>query len=232
MKGFEDIKVIAFDADDTLWDNQSYYDRAEELFVSTLGRFGDAGYLSDRLYETESGNMSLLGYGAKAVCISMMECALAVSAYKITPQELERILTSAKSLLNIPATPLDGVEETLSAIHDSCRWKTVLITKGDMLDQENKLKRSGLAPYFDRVVIVSTKGEREYRELCLAEHCDPGNLLMVGNSFKSDIKPAVAIGCKAAYIPFHTMWRHEKVEEFDHPSILRLTSFSDLLGIL
>lgn len=227
-----DIRVIAFDADDTLWDNQSFYDGAEDIFVNTLSEFGGAGYLSDRLFETESGNMALLGYGAKAVCISMMETALAISNGKLDSDRMKRILTAAKSLLNIPATPLEGVTETLEYIRNAGRWRMVLLTKGDMLDQQNKIARSGLATYFDRVVIVSSKGEKEYRELCSEERIAPRQLLMVGNSFKSDIKPAVNVGCKAAYIPFHTMWRHERAEEFEHPDIVRLRTFAELTTIL
>lgn len=226
------IRVIAFDADDTLWDNQSFYDGAERIFIETLSAFGDAKYLSDRLFETESGNMPLLGYGAKAVCISMMETALSLSNGALTAQQMSRVVAAAKSLLSIPATPLEGVRETLAYLRKTGLWKMVLLTKGDMLDQQNKIARSGLGQYFDRVVIVSTKGEEEYQNLCLEEHCEPGQLLMVGNSFKSDIKPAVAVGCKAAYIPFHTMWRHEKVEEFEHPDIIRLETFADLPVIL
>ena len=228
----KDIRVIAFDADDTLWDNQSFYDRAEEVFIETLSAFGDAKSLSDRLFETESGNMALLGYGAKAVCISMMETALSLSNGSLTADRMARIIAAAKSLLSIPATPLEGVRETLAYLHKAGLWKMVLLTKGDMLDQQNKIARSGLGDFFDRVVIVSSKGEGEYRNLCREEHCEPRQLLMVGNSFKSDIKPAVAVGCKAAYIPFHTMWRHEKVEEFEHPDIVRLGTFAELPVIL
>lgn len=228
----KDIRVIAFDADDTLWDNQSYYDKAEEIFLETLSRFGKTEDLAERLFETESRNMPVLGYGAKAVCISMMETALAVSDNTVSPCEMSKIVSTVKSLLSIPSTPLEGVTETLSAIKDSHRWRMILLTKGDMLDQQNKIRRSGLEEFFDKVVIVSSKGKAEYLSLCREENCNPGNLLMVGNSFRSDIQPAVAVGCKAAYIPFHTIWRHEKAEEFEHPDIVRLGTFSDLLKIL
>ena len=136
----KDIKVIAVDADDTLWDNQSYYDRAGDVFSETLLEYGQADWLQDRLFETEIANMPLLGYGAKSVCISMMETAMEVSGGKVSATQLDHILKSAKSLLEIPATPLPGVAETLEELRKSGRYRLVLFTKGDLLDQRRKLR--------------------------------------------------------------------------------------------
>lgn len=227
-----DIKVIVFDADDTLWDIQSYFDRAEDIFTDELKEYGKAEELSEILYRTESANMPVLGYGAKAVCISMVETALAVSDCKVSGDSLMRILSAAKSLLSLPATPLPGVVETLKALKGQGRYRLTVLTKGDLLDQENKLRRSGLGEYFDNVVVVSEKGRKEYLDLCRSESVAPSEMAMVGNSFKSDIIPVVEIGGRGIYIPSHSIWRHEVVEEFSHPNIVRLDSFAEILPLL
>lgn len=227
----KDIKVIIFDADDTLWDNQSYYDRAEDVFTQELKEYGTAEELSAELYTTESANMPVLGYGAKAVCISMMETALRVSDYKVPCENLSRILSSAKSLLSLPATPLPGVAKTLEALDKAGQYRLILMTKGDMLDQQNKIKRSGLDKYFYRVIVVTRKGIKEYLDICNVEQVPPSQIAVVGNSFKSDIQPIIEIGGYGIHIPFHTMWRHEVTEEFDHPNITRLGSFEELTKI-
>lgn len=224
----KDVKVMVFDADDTLWDNQSYFDKAEDVFTEELKEYGTADELSAELFKTESANMPILGYGAKAVCISMMETALAVSGNKVPGENLSRILSAAKSLLNLPATPLPDVVQTLKALKDCGRYKLILLTKGDMLDQENKLRRSGLGDFFDKAIVVSNKSRKEYLDLCQSENIKPSEMVMVGNSFKSDIQPAIEIGGYGIHIPFHTMWQHEVTEEFDHPNIIRLDSFGEL----
>ncbi len=227
-----DIKVLVFDADDTLWDIQSHFDRAEDIFTDELKEYGSAEELSEILYRTESSNMPILGYGAKAVCISMMETALAVSGGKVSGDSLIRILSAAKSLLSLPATPLPGVAETLKALKDLGRYRLIVLTKGDLLDQENKLRRSGLGEYFDKVVVVSEKGGKEYLDLCRSESVAPSEMAMVGNSFKSDIAPVVEIGGSGIYIPSRSIWRHEVVDEFSHPDIVRLDSFDGILPLL
>ena len=229
MKG---IKVIVFDADDTLWDNQSYFDRAEDVFTEELKEYGTAEELSAILFKTESANMPVLGYGAKAVCISMMETALAVSGGNVPGENLSRILSAAKSLLSLPATPLPGVDATLKALKNSGLYRLIVMTKGDMLDQENKLRRSGLNEYFDRTIVVSNKGTKEYLDLCRSEGIAPAEMVMVGNSFKSDIQPVIEIGGRGIYIPFHTIWQHELTQEFDHQDIVRLESFDGILPVL
>ena len=228
----KDIKVIAIDADDTLWDNQSYYDRAGDFFADTLKEYGTADRLQDRLFETEIANMPLLGYGAKSVCISMMESAMEISGGKVSVAQLGDILKAAKSLLEIPATPLPGVRETLEKLKDSGRYRLVLFTKGDLLDQQNKIMRSGLAEFFDRTVIVSDKDRDEYLDLCDSEDIVPEQLMMIGNSFKSDIRPVVELGGSRIHIPFHTMWKHEEADEFESPDIVRLERFSDITELL
>ena len=195
----KDIKVVAVDADDTLWDNQSYYDRAGDVFAAELHEYGRPDWLQDRLFETEIANMPLLGFGAKSVCISMMET---------------------------------GVPGALERLRSSGRYRLVLFTKGDLLDQQNKIMRSGLSRFFDSTVIVSDKGRKEYLDLCDSEGIAPAQLLMIGNSFKSDIRPVVELGGSGIHIPFHTMWKHEEAEEFDSPDIVRLEKFGDVPQVL
>lgn len=226
------IKLIAVDADDTLWDNQTYYDRAEDVFTETLKEYGTAEELSEKLFEVESANMPVLGYGGKAVCISMMETALKISDYKIDGRKLQKIITTVKSLFSIPVPPLKGVAETLQVMRDSQRYRIILLTKGDMLDQENKVKRSGLGSLFDKVVIVSNKGLAEYQQLCKDENVKPEEFLMIGNSFKSDISPVLKMGGCGIHIPFHTTWRHEITEVYEHPKVVRISEFSEVLDVL
>ena len=228
----DNVKVIAFDADDTLWANQPYYDAAEEKFCQLLSDYGDPGYIKEELFRTEMQNMEELGYGAAPFTMSMMETALRLGGETIRPGTISEIYALGRSLLRIPATPLDGVYSSLEKISGSGRYRLVVITKGNMLDQERKLERSGLGKFFDHVEIVSDKNERTYSKLLAFLNIGASELLMVGNSFKSDIAPVLQIGGYGAYIPFHTTWQHEQTEEFDHPRLSRLQNFEDLCGIL
>ena len=137
-----------------------------------------------------------------------------------------------RSLLNIPATPLEGVRPTLASIRKRGKWKMVLFTKGEILDQENKLRRSGLWDYFDRVEVVSDKTPRQYRELCMTFGIGIHELLMVGNSFKSDIEPVLRLGGRAVHIPFKVTWAHEVTEEYDHECLCRIQRFEQLRDVL
>lgn len=226
------IKVIAFDADDTLWDNESFYKGIEHRFCSMLSEFGDGEHISAELFKTEMGNMDILGYGAKAFTISLIETAIRVSGGQISAETIEEITGLGKSLLRIPAAPLPGVTETLEKLYGSGRYRLVVITKGDLLDQENKLRRSSLEKFFSHVEVVSEKTCREYREICNFLDIRPEELLMVGNSFKSDIKPVLELGGYGVHIPFKVMWQHEETEEFDHPHLYRTSDIRDVLGIL
>ncbi|MCQ2974231.1 MAG: HAD family hydrolase [Bacteroidales bacterium] len=225
----ENIKILAFDADDTLWDCQTFFDDAENFFCETLKNYGDYNFIKQKLFETESGNMELLGYGAKAVCISMMECALKISNYQISQQHLFNILSKAKSLLKLPSTPLPNVKETIQKLYENKKYKMVVFTKGDLLDQEQKLERSGLKNYFYKNIVVSNKSKKEFLELCSSLKISPNQMVMIGNSFKSDILPIIEIGGYGIHIPFKTMWQHEYIEEFSHPNIIKINNFSKIL---
>ena len=226
------IRLIAFDADDTLWDCQSHFEAVERQYCQLLADYGDESHVSARLFETETRNMPELGYGSKAFTLSLVENAVNVSQGQVSANVLLQIQDLGRSLLRIPATPLPGVEQTLRAIRNMGKYKMVVFTKGEILDQENKLLRSGLWPLFDRVEVVADKTPRQYRELCETFDIDITRLLMVGNSFKSDIAPVLELGGFAAHIPFEVTWQHEQTEEYDHHHLFSLNHITELLKIL
>lgn len=243
METVKNIKAIAFDADDTLWALQNYFEDVEHEYCELLSEYGSEKEISAALFETESKNMPDLGYGCKAFIISLVENAVKVSHGKVAANVMGQIVDLGKSLLHLDAKPLEGVEETLARIRDmkqdglvqdknKRKYQLAVFTKGELMDQENKLWRSGLQRYFDVVSIVSDKKPEAYRYLCKDLAVEPEELLMVGNSFKSDVAPALKIGASAVHIPFRTTWAHEQTEEFEHPKLRRISRFEELLEIL
>ena len=220
-------RVIAFDAEDTLLDCQSHFESVENQLYGLIAPYCDNP--ARELFQTESGNMADLGYGCKAFTISIIETALRVGGSHVGAEALSDLLASCKRLLQLPATPLIGVEETLAQING---YRKVVFTKGELQDQENKLRRSGLLKYFDDVEITSDKGEPEFMALCEHQRVSPSELLMVGNSLKSDIAPALAVGAWAVHIPFHVTWQLEHVEDFEHPRLQKIARFNELLDIV
>ena len=223
------IRVIAFDADDTLWDCQSHFEEVENHLYSLI-----APYCEDpkhELFLTESGNMADLGYGCKAFTISVIETALHIAGNDLSATQLKELLAHSKQLLHLPATPLPGVVSTLETLRSRLEGssKMVVFTKGELQDQENKLKRSGLLKYFDDVEITSDKSQREFLDLCEHQQIHPSELLMIGNSLKSDIAPALAIGAWAIHIPFHVTWQLEHFEDIDHERLIKIEHFSEIL---
>ncbi|MGN1263572.1 MAG: HAD family hydrolase [Prevotella sp.] len=229
MKRFSNIEAIIFDADDTLWDCQSHFANVERQYCDILSEYGQPDEIAGALFRTEAANMELLGYGTKAFTLSLVENAVAVSRGKVPATTVGKIIDMGKSLLQLPAEPLPGVTETLKALHGR---RLVLFTKGELLDQQNKLSRSGLRGFFERVSIVADKTEEEYVRLCRLLNVAPERVLMVGNSFRSDIAPALAIGAAAAHIPFHVTWQLELTDEYEHERLVRLSRFTDITDIL
>lgn len=229
MINLKDIRVIAFDADDTLWDCQSHFEAVENHLYGLIAPYCETP--AKELFQTESGNMADLGYGCKAFTISIIETALRVAGDHLSTEQLSDLLSHSKSLLHLPATPLPEVEETLQRLQ-AYPYRLVVFTKGELQDQENKLHRSGLARYFSHVEITSNKTEQEFQQLC--EHLDilPSQLLMVGNSLKSDIAPALTIGASAIHIPFHVTWQLEHSEDIEHERLVKITHFNEILQIL
>jgi putative hydrolase of the HAD superfamily len=229
MINLNNIRIIAFDADDTLWDCQSHFEAVENHLYDLIAPYCEAP--AKELFQTESGNMADLGYGCKAFTISIVETALRVAGDHLSSQQLSDLLSHSKSLLHLPATPLPEVEETLQRLQ-AYPYRLVVFTKGELQDQENKLHRSGLAKYFSHVEITSNKTEVEFQQLC--EHLGilPFQLLMVGNSLKSDIAPALTIGASAIHIPFHVTWQLEHSEDIEHERLEKITHFNEIITIL
>jgi len=226
------IDLIAFDADDTLWDCQGHFDEVERQYCEVLSPYASADEVSASLFKTESKNMPLLGYGSKAFTISLVENAIALSAGRVTNSEISAIINLGKSLLQLPATPLEGVAETLKAIHENVGIPMVVFTKGDNLDQQNKFHRSGLGRWFDDIIVVADKTPKEYQRLCRFFDTRIDRLCMVGNSFKSDILPVLQLGGYAVHIPYPLMWAHEAADVVDHPHLVSIKAFKELNSLI
>ena len=222
------LKVIAFDADDTLWVNEPYFQNTEKKFCSLLEDFLPEHSISSELFKVEIDNLALYGYGIKGYILSMIEAALSISEKKISIEVIEIILEYGKQMLNEPIELLDGVEEVLSALKTN--YRLVVATKGDLLDQERKLKKSGLAHYFHHIEIMSDKQEDDYVKLIKHLDINPGEFMMVGNSLKSDVMPVLNIGGHAIHVPFHTTWAHEHVETIlTHEKFRHADTLKDIL---
>lgn len=228
----KDIKVIAFDADDTLWDNESFFQEIERYYTEVLSKYGDAEKISAELFRTEMDNLEHYGYGVKGFTLSMLETALRISKREVPADILEMIILWGKLLLDMPIELLPDVVETLKALKERDRYRLVVATKGDLLDQQRKLKRSGLSDYFDHVEIMSDKTEKEYIKLMKTLQVSPEEFLMVGNSLKSDIQPVLATGGYAVHVPFEVMWQHEVAESFEHPRLMQVKSLKLLTEML
>lgn len=205
------IKVIGFDADDTLWINEPFYQDVEKEFCQIMKPYLPEKVTSEELFKTEMQNLEIYGYGAKGFILAMIETALRVTDGKITSEEISKILDIGKTLLAMPIELLEGVENVLQILQE--RYKLILVTKGDLLDQERKLHESGLIGYFHHIEIMSDKHENNYKKLLAHLDIRPEEFLMVGNSVKSDILPVTNIGAKAIHIPFEVTWQHEKHHE-------------------
>lgn len=207
----EGIKVIGFDADDTLWVNEVYFRESEDRFCELLSPYVPKDTIIPELYHTEMQNMRTYGYGVKAFILSVMETALRITDGNLPAAIMEEIILLGKTQLSRPVELLDSVEDTLNALVG--RYKLILVTKGDLLDQEQKLRRSGLEHLFHHVEIMSDKHERSYRKLLSHLDVQAGEFLMVGNSLRSDILPPLALGSHAVYVPSEITWEHERVDE-------------------
>lgn len=204
------IELIAFDADDTLWHNEHLYKRAEDRLGQLLAPYGVDGRAGEELFATEMRNLSHYGFGLKSFALSMIETAIHLSGGRVQGQEIQRIIDLAKEMIDTPVELLDGVRDVVAALATSHRL--MVITKGDLLDQERKLAQSGLAAYFAHVEIVSDKSEDVYRRLLAQYQVASRRFLMVGNSLRSDVLPVVALGGHAVHIPYHTTWAHETMD--------------------
>jgi len=229
---FDQIKVIAFDADDTLWVNETYFRDAEKQFAKLLSQYETENKIDQELFKLEIQNLVLYGYGIKGFMLSMVECALKLSNYTIHQKVIEEILNIGKEMLDKPIELLDGVEEVLQSLQG--KYKLIVATKGDLLDQERKLEKSGLIQYFHHTEVMSEKKVQDYRKLVKHLDIEPQELLMIGNSLKSDVLPLIEMGASAIHIPFHTTWAHEEVSKQDalNSDYKTLSSIKDVLPLL
>lgn len=232
IKDYEQIKVIGFDADDTLWVNETYFREAEVTFGKLLSEYETMNTSDQELFKKEIDNLPLYGYGVKAFVLSMVESALEQSNFNISTKSIQAILDIGKDMLNKPVELLDGVEDVLEIL--SKKYRLILATKGDLLDQERKLEKSGLTKYFHHIEVLSDKRENNYSKLLKHLDIKPSEFLMIGNSLKSDVLPLVNIKAHAIHIPFHTTWMHEQVteKETNGKTYKTINSLRDLLKLL
>lgn len=225
------IQVIAFDADDTLWVNEPFFQETERKLCALLEDYLPHHTVSQELFKTQIQNLPLYGYGVKSFILSMIETSLEVSDKTISLEVIEKIIALGKEMLQKPIELLDGVEEVLQTLQG--RYRLVVATKGDLLDQERKLIKSGLAHYFHHIEIMSDKRESDYQKLLKHLDIAPEEFLMIGNSLKSDVLPVLAIGGHGFHIPYHTTWAYEHIEHtIEHPHFQSFSSLREILNLL
>lgn len=225
------LKVIAFDADDTLWHNEMFFREVEERYCQLLGEFLPPHTVSRELLKTEIGNLEHYGYGIKSFVLSMIETAVQVTDRKISAEVIETIISLGKEMMMKPVELVDGVEDVLEQLRK--KFRLVVATKGDLIDQERKLKKSGLSHYFHHIEIMSDKKEADFKKLIRHLDIPAEEFMMIGNSLKSDILPVLNLGGHGIHIPYHVTWEHEVIEaNTDHPNFRKAQSISELVPLL
>jgi putative hydrolase of the HAD superfamily len=224
-------KIIAFDADDTLWVNETYFDETETKFCELMQDYLSHQGISQELFKIEISNLKLYGYGIKGYILSMIEAAMTISNNTIPVEVIEKIIQYGKELLEKPIGLLDGVEETLEALKG--KYKLVVATKGDLLDQRRKLHNSGLGHYFHHIEVMADKQEIDYSDLIKRLDIEASDFLMIGNSLKSDVLPVLNIGGHGIHIPFHTTWAHERIDHtIEHENFRAFKKITEVLQLL
>ena len=227
----ENIKVIAFDADDTLWINEPYFRASEKLFSNLLSDYATHDLINANLFKTEIDNLDLLGYGTKSFIISMIESAIRITDGNVPIDIIQQIVEIGKDQLQKPVVILDGVKDVLLKLKN--KYRLVMATKGELKEQESKLIKSGLEPFFHHIEIMSEKNDESYNKLIKHLDIQANQFLMIGNSLKSDIIPVLKLGGHAMHIPFHTTWEHEHVDvNIENDQFKQLDNISDLLKYL
>jgi putative hydrolase of the HAD superfamily len=227
----EPITTIGFDADDTLWHNETEYHLTEQDFCAMLGDFADGEHISERLLAAERRNLRLYGYGVKGFTLSMIETAIEVTDGKVAASVIRAIIARGQALLEHPIALLPGVRTALAALKN--RYRLVVITKGDLFDQERKIAQSGLGEHFDAVEIVSDKTSTVYQRLFMRHGDGAERAVMIGNSLKSDILPAIEAGAHGVHVPYAVTWAMEHAEApADHPRFHRLDNLEEAPALL
>ncbi len=223
----KNIKIIAFDADDTLWINEPYFQVTENKFCALLEDFLPHHTVSQELFKTEMQNLELYGYGVKAFILSMIETISRVTDNKASIELVYKTIQLGKEILEHPLELLEGVENLLAELYG--KYRLVMATKGDLLDQERKLVKSGLEKYFHHIEIMSDKRMTDYQKLIKHLDCKPEDFLMIGNSIKSDILPVLELGGHAIHVPYHTTWAYEQVsQKIELPNFIQVNKISDI----
>ncbi len=224
-------KIIAFDADDTLWHNEPYFDEAQERFCVLFQDYASHQEILGLILNHQVNNLPLYGFGIKAFTLSMIETALELTNHEISGKGIEQILAIGKDLLQKPVELLPNVISVLERLKG--KYKLVVATKGDLKDQHRKLHDSGIGAFFHHIEVMSDKTELDYQKMLGRLDCDPEDFLMIGNSLKSDVLPILNIGGHAIHIPYHTTWEFEKIDfEIEHKNFNTITNLSELFDIL
>ncbi|HUH52285.1 MAG TPA: HAD family hydrolase [Flavobacterium sp.] len=224
----QQIKVIGFDADDTLWENEPYFEEIELKFCVLMENYLSHQSISQEIFRNQIKNLPLYGYGIKGYVLSMVETAAEISGGNLPIEAIQKIIAYGKELLSKPVILMDGVKETLEKLNGD--YKLIVVTKGDLLDQHRKLHNSGLGTLFHHIEVVSEKNDEDYRKLLQRLEINPAEFYMIGNSLKSDILPVLNIGGYATHIPFRTTWEHERIDfEIKHENFRSVEHIADIL---
>lgn len=226
------IKMIAFDADDTLWVCEPIFRTMEAKVCELLSDYMPKEQLLKEILKNHIANLPLYGYGVKGYILSLTETALKISNGQLPPEIIDQIIAYGKEMLQEPVELLDDVKEVLSQLKK--KYRLMVITKGDLLDQQRKLEASGLLSYFEKVEILSDKQPSDYEKLFERHGIDPSQFMMVGNSLKSDVLPVVELGGYGVHIPYKITWEHEKVEfpEGPNPQLFKIERLGELFSIV
>ena len=224
-----EIEVIGFDADDTLWKNEDLFFEAQNEIKDILKQ--NSNNFDKELLKTEKSNLDFYGYGIKGFILSIIETSAKNSHEELKIESINQIIKLGKKMLNAPVDLIEDVEKVLSIL--SKKYKLILITKGDLLDQERKIKKSKLEKYFKHKKIVSEKNKQTYLNILDDLKIEPQNFLMVGNSFKSDVLPVLEIGGNGIHIPYKILWEHENIDTIKYSKkYIKLDKISDLTSVI
>ena len=225
------LKVIAFDADDTLWHNEPYFDEAQERFCHLFQDFASSQEILGLILNHQIKNLPLYGFGIKAFTLSMIESALQLTNHQITGKGIEQIMAIGKDLLQKPVELLPEVENVLQQLNGT--HKLIVATKGDLKDQHRKLHDSGIGHYFHHIEVMSDKTELDYQKMLGRLEVQPDNFVMIGNSLKSDVLPVLNLNGHAIHIPYHTTWAYERIDyTIEHPNFNTIEKITEVLPFL
>jgi putative hydrolase of the HAD superfamily len=232
MSGFDQVRVVGIDGDDTLWHNEERYQWGQQRLAEIVARHAEVPDLEERLLAVELRNLGLFGYGVKGFTLSIIETAVEVTDGEVTGREVRELVELGRQMLESPVVLLEGAEEAVDRLQ-SAGLRLVLLTKGDLFDQESRVARAGIAHRFWQVEVVSEKDEATYRRVLDRLEVDPVEFLMVGNSLRSDVLPPLAIGASAVWVPYPLTWSHEHAERpVDGGRFAEIASLRELPDLL